>query len=865
MGFRERPEYQDWRDAVFRLFGRKCIRCGHAGNIHTHHVMPVNEYPELAFDPANGVPLCGNCHTEIKGHELAHVDELQRLQRAILGGEAVGVASNAANDAELRERAYAEPSNAEAVGQWFEHSTDSQAVVDFYNTHHEAFAEKWLTGDKETFSSCCHVALHMRRLGRSQDELEFSDEAMRCAEQEGTLGTSISDLASCKVNALEKLGRFPELLAFLRDVVTRFPETAILHYDLSALLMNILTLAGDDRHKLSALLYGDSARVEIELRKARNMLSEEAVRHALKALQLAPDGYPYVLCASRAVKLKGDYASAIRYGKQALALASTDKENVLALRTIAEIYYSNELYSDARSYFRKELEIDDHNVDVIGHIAMCYAMEGNHREALRMAKQGLMLDPQEKLFQVLCRKLGDAVGAPVTHDCHGTLPGESTSLHSAIRGSGYYLQGNLVRDLCLSIANIWTKTAALTNLIPRVTAGSTRPKMFPHVYMVATDPQFDDESHRSITNLSFHVWVGPERLALAKEIERAITDTYSGRSWQLDDAYTVIDMKDLGPGIEHPPNANIPGWEIVKLFTVCLETHAPRGETNSRLEPLPKGVPDLEHSQAPAVDRSADLPAAPVDYLNDEIASAFFDARELENMTDRDASDHWALLAPQLGAAPPQEETEATSQPTRAKPGSSNRPTKQRRVKSHWDLLANELGIVPTERPPAEPSTAAHAAAAEPPSVTHADVRERREVLEESVRHALKAVELAPDEFRHVSWACDVLQLKGDLASALRYGKRALALASADQEKIEALRHIAQVYIRNELYTDARSYLREALKIDDCNVDVIADIAYCFNWEDNNREALRMAKRGLMLDPGNKLCRDIRNSSGGAI
>ena len=128
MGFRDRPEYQDWRDAVFRLFGQKCIRCGHTGNIHAHHVMPVNEYPELAFEPTNGVPLCGNCHAEIKGNELAHVDDLKRLQRAILGGKPVDAARNEPEELELRERAYAEPSNIEAVERWFAVATDSKAV-----------------------------------------------------------------------------------------------------------------------------------------------------------------------------------------------------------------------------------------------------------------------------------------------------------------------------------------------------------------------------------------------------------------------------------------------------------------------------------------------------------------------------------------------------------------------------------------------------------------------------------------------------------------------------------------------------------------------------------------------------------------
>ena len=105
MSFRERPEYQGWREAVFQLFGQKCIRCGYAGNLHAHHVMPVNEYPELAFDPTNGVPLCGNCHVAIKGNELSHADELKSLQRAILEGETAGGAKSESTETALREQA----------------------------------------------------------------------------------------------------------------------------------------------------------------------------------------------------------------------------------------------------------------------------------------------------------------------------------------------------------------------------------------------------------------------------------------------------------------------------------------------------------------------------------------------------------------------------------------------------------------------------------------------------------------------------------------------------------------------------------------------------------------------------------------
>ena len=117
MGFRERPEYQGWRDAVFRLFGQKCIRCGYAGNLHAHHVMPVEDYPELAFEPTNGVPLCGNCHVAIKGNELAHVDDLKQRQRAILDGNNAPVANDVPTEPALRDRACAEPSNAVVISK----------------------------------------------------------------------------------------------------------------------------------------------------------------------------------------------------------------------------------------------------------------------------------------------------------------------------------------------------------------------------------------------------------------------------------------------------------------------------------------------------------------------------------------------------------------------------------------------------------------------------------------------------------------------------------------------------------------------------------------------------------------------------
>ncbi len=79
--FRERLEYREWRKTVLATFGRKCILCGFDSNLHAHHVWPVATYPEKALDPMNGVPLCGNCHTQVNGNEEAHVPQLLAAQR----------------------------------------------------------------------------------------------------------------------------------------------------------------------------------------------------------------------------------------------------------------------------------------------------------------------------------------------------------------------------------------------------------------------------------------------------------------------------------------------------------------------------------------------------------------------------------------------------------------------------------------------------------------------------------------------------------------------------------------------------------------------------------------------------------------
>lgn len=64
---RRKPEYKDWRIAVFERDGYTCKICGDSkgGNLNAHHIKSYSKFPELRLDISNGVTVCKNCHNEI--------------------------------------------------------------------------------------------------------------------------------------------------------------------------------------------------------------------------------------------------------------------------------------------------------------------------------------------------------------------------------------------------------------------------------------------------------------------------------------------------------------------------------------------------------------------------------------------------------------------------------------------------------------------------------------------------------------------------------------------------------------------------------------------------------------------------------
>lgn len=61
------PEYQAFRDAVWRRASGKCEVCGGPGR-HVHHHRRVSRNPGAALNPKNGQLVCMDCHGRKPGH-----------------------------------------------------------------------------------------------------------------------------------------------------------------------------------------------------------------------------------------------------------------------------------------------------------------------------------------------------------------------------------------------------------------------------------------------------------------------------------------------------------------------------------------------------------------------------------------------------------------------------------------------------------------------------------------------------------------------------------------------------------------------------------------------------------------------------
>ena len=72
--------------------GYLCQCCGLGEDLQIHHIMPVNLYPEQAFDVSNSITLCKTCHKEYHSRHgykedcnLQSYNEFQDIRRTLTG------------------------------------------------------------------------------------------------------------------------------------------------------------------------------------------------------------------------------------------------------------------------------------------------------------------------------------------------------------------------------------------------------------------------------------------------------------------------------------------------------------------------------------------------------------------------------------------------------------------------------------------------------------------------------------------------------------------------------------------------------------------------------------------------------------
>jgi 5-methylcytosine-specific restriction endonuclease McrA len=70
---RRRKMGKEWKIAVANRDNNTCQKCGAENQkMHIHHVKPLSQYPELAYEVDNGLTLCMACHGVEHGQTFTH-------------------------------------------------------------------------------------------------------------------------------------------------------------------------------------------------------------------------------------------------------------------------------------------------------------------------------------------------------------------------------------------------------------------------------------------------------------------------------------------------------------------------------------------------------------------------------------------------------------------------------------------------------------------------------------------------------------------------------------------------------------------------------------------------------------------------
>ena len=407
MGFREREEYRDWRAQVLGLFGSQCVICQHSGNLHIHHIKPVQTYPELAFEPSNGVPLCGNCHAQVTGREEEFEDELQRRQARLL---------NTNHDAKDAETVVLAPenniSNANALRQWMLDSPDRIAAAEFCHLYKDAIAKTrgtctsliiylYWNAEKNPLKIAYMDVVRFYRENRTKiddapfvyalmadaltqldgfdDAIIFIELGMKRAKETHDQSSDLPSVAACLARKLRDHGRTERAVALIKGVLAFEPCLPEYYFSVCHSFYAI--------HLITEGL--DPSQAEIHLLKSTSMeYGYDALMDACQVVERECE-------KDDRTKAKCNRLMLTLYNKTA-ELAENDRDRIVAIRNIASLYRFNDLYDEAIQQYKRIISIDNTNSHAMGWIAWCFQMKDNTTAAREMARKCLFLDPDNE-------------------------------------------------------------------------------------------------------------------------------------------------------------------------------------------------------------------------------------------------------------------------------------------------------------------------------------------------------------------------------------------------------------------------------------------------------------------------------------
>jgi tetratricopeptide (TPR) repeat protein len=410
--FRDRPVNQQWQESVFSLLGRFCIRCENSENIRAHHIRPVALFPELAFSPHNGVPLCDKCDANWNGVDRDLVEKIVQIGEAYGSSDLLQVAHNVLEqfkvdvlktipDREtLRQIAEALPSNTDFVTAWFcrlqppdgtdldnrtseQTKEDARELKSFYVAHRAEFGES-------AYIYICLANALIKLEHKPETILNVLERCHRSAERQWADGQNANSLEHCielltplKVDILCRLGRTKDALAFVNSLVIQFPENRKLRQELANL------------HRLLAS----------QLAEEGTASNDEYLSHVMKYIELRPDFAP-ALCFAAAVLARGDrFDDAFRHATRALEVSASDGETTEALRTFSCVYCSMNRDEEALPYLHKALEIDACDPETLSILAQMNHKLGHTPEAIHFARQCLLYEPEHEVCKSLVSRL----------------------------------------------------------------------------------------------------------------------------------------------------------------------------------------------------------------------------------------------------------------------------------------------------------------------------------------------------------------------------------------------------------------------------------------------------------------------------